>query len=237
MSPNLPSGVRRQAVSGRRLLAALAVWIPLSAAGFAAALFGADMTGPDIRAHRPEALAAWALGTYLALIVILAVAFGPHGLRKRLGFRYTSAAHISFAVAMWLVALMAGVVTAAALRPVLGEPDATALRTLRLSSTPLFTGLLVPTVCLFGPIGEELLFRGALFGWLRGWIPVPGAIVLSAAAFAGAHALPSLMGPLFVFGVATAWVYQRTGSTLNTFVMHAAQNTLALVAAYAVLMR
>jgi membrane protease YdiL (CAAX protease family) len=229
--------VRDPAVSGGRLLAALAVWVLLTAAGLAVALFGVREAGPDARLHRPEALAAWALGTYVALIVILAVAFRPHGLRRRLGFHYTSTAHVGLALATWLAALIVGALAAAALSPLLGEPDMISLRTLRLSSTPLFIGLLVPAVCVVGPAGEELLFRGALFAWLRRRIPVPGAIAVSAAIFAGAHGLPSLLGPLFVFGIATAWVYQQTGSTLNTFVMHAAQNTLALVGAYAVLAR
>jgi membrane protease YdiL (CAAX protease family) len=35
-----------------------------------------------------------------------------------------------------------------------------------------------------------------------------------------------------VFGVTAALIYQYTGSTLVTFLMHAGQNTIAVAAAY-----
>ena len=40
---------------------------------------------------------------------------------------------------------------------------------------------------------------------------------------------------LFVFGLAATLVRARTGSTLNSFAMHATQNTMAVVATYALL--
>jgi membrane protease YdiL (CAAX protease family) len=223
----------RPAVSGRRLLLALAIWVPLAVAGLIATIVALRLGGRDAaRAHGPEAIALWLFGTYLALVVVLGAVFGPRGLRDTLGFRLTSALDVVLALGAWLAALVVGGALALALTPLLGAVDDTSLRTLRLSASPLFVGLVVPTLCLLAPAGEELLFRGALFGWLRGRMPVPWALLLSAALFAGLHGLPAALAPLLVFGLAAGLVYQVTGSTFNTFVMHASQNTLAVVAAY-----
>ena len=83
------------------------------------------------------------------------------------------------------------------------------------------------------PICEELLFRGALFGWLRRYVPVALAAPVSAVVFSAAHRLPALAIPLFVFGLVAALYYRRTASTLNTMVMHACQNTAAVILVYA----
>jgi membrane protease YdiL (CAAX protease family) len=52
--------------------------------------------------------------------------------------------------------------------------------------------IIVPTVCLLAPACEEMLFRGALYGWLRRRAPVALAIPVTAAVFAGVHLLPGL---------------------------------------------
>ena len=97
--------------------------------------------------------------------------------------------------------------------------------------------LIVPTVCVIAPVCEELLFRGALYGWMRRRLPALVAIPLSAAIFAGAHLIVPLLPALFVFGLGAAWIRERTGSTLNSFAMHATQNTFAVAVTYAVLLR
>src|SRR5439155_1678963 len=79
---------------------------------------------------------------------------------------------------------------------------------------------------------EELFFRGALYGWMRGRFPALVAIPVSAMIFAGAHVIIPLMPTLFVFGLGAAWIRERTGSTLNSFAMHATQNTFAVAATY-----
>ena len=64
------------------------------------------------------------------------------------------------------------------------------------------------------------------------WLPLAAAAAISAAIFAGAHLIPPLFPYLFVFGLVAAVLYERTGSTLNTFLMHATQNTLAVAVTY-----
>jgi membrane protease YdiL (CAAX protease family) len=172
---------------------------------------------------------------YLLLLATLLAAFGgPRGVRDRLGFRYTGLRNLALAWVAWLFALTAGAAILVILQPLLGPPRSNAEDVLRIARDPLAVAVLVPTATLLAPLTEELLFRGALFGWLRERLPWWAAAVISAAIFAGAHLIPALFPSFFVFGLVAAAVYQYTRSTLNTFVMHASQNTLAVIVAYAV---
>ena len=92
---------------------------------------------------------------------------------------------------------------------------------------------------LIVPFGEEVLFRGYLFGsldridapWSR-----PAAYLISAAVFALAHMLAASEGQIvlltttFLLGLVLAWVFQRTGSVFPCFVAHATNNGVALLA-------
>jgi len=229
--------LRPAAVAGWRLLLALLLWAVIAAViGGATVLSLRLLAGGWIVHHRADLSAVLIAEAYVALLAALLLAFGgPAGLRDRLGFRYTSATDVAGALLVWLAALVVGAVVSAALAPLLGQPQSNAVSLLRQSFDPLFIGLIVPTVCLLAPVCEELLFRGALFGWLRRLLPTPAAIVLTAGLFAGAHLLPTLFPVLFVFGLGATWVRERTGSTLNSFAMHATQNTFAVLATYALL--
>lgn len=230
---------RSDQVSGRRLLLAIGLWLALAGSAFLGAVLALRLTGPrptaGTRADVLGALLAW---SYVALLIALAAAFGgPRGLRRTLRFRFTAARDLVLALGTWLSCLLIGGVASALLSPLLGQPSSNAVGLLRISFDPLFVALVVPTTCLLAPACEEMLFRGALYGWLRRRTPALAAAPLTAAVFAGAHLLPPLMPALFVFGLGAAFVRERTGSTLNSFVMHASQNTLAVVAAYLVLTR
>lgn len=191
---------------------------------------------PWAAAHAADLAAAALAEAYLSLLaVLLAVFGGPGGLRDRLGFRFTALWHMALALAVWCVSLTLGGVLTLALVPLLGKPTSNAADVLSISRDPVFVALVVPTVAVVAPAGEELLFRGVLFGWLRTRLPLAAAIALSAAVFAGLHLIVPLLPVLLVFGMATALVYETTGSTLNSFVMHATQNTLAVVVTYAAL--
>lgn len=223
--------------SGRRLLLAVLLWLVIGAVVDGATLLAFRvLAGSWVASHRAGLSAALIAEAYISLLTALLLAFGGlTGLRDRLGFRYTSAADIGGALLVWIGALVAGGIVTAALAPLIGQPPSNAVSLLRRSFDPLFVAVIVPTICLLAPISEELLFRGALFGWLRSLLPSPAAIVVTAALFAGAHLLPTLFPVLFVFGLGATWVRERTGSTLNSFAMHAAQNTFAVLATYALL--
>lgn len=75
------------------------------------------------------------------------------------------------------------------------------------------------------PLCEEFIFRGLIFGGLRRSMPALQAIVISAAVFAAVHQTLSLP-PVFVVGLCTAWVYERTKTLLAPMLVHAAYNAV-----------
>lgn len=229
-------------VSGARLLAALGLWIAMAGgaglgtwAGLAAALPGwasADRLSILIVAE-----------VYLALIVALMLAFGgASGLRDRLRLGRTSARDIRSAVAVWAGCWLAAPLVTLVLSPLLGSLDEFADVLLRIGSDwgrlawagPLLFVLILLRVCLLAPLAEELLFRGALYGWLRQHLNVVASILLSAVAFAAVHQSLVLMPAAVILGSGLAWVREHTGSTTPVFVAHVLNNVAFVVVAYLV---
>ena len=222
-------------MGGRRLLIAVAAWpVSAAAAGVGTVLALRIAARAWARGHQGDVQAIVLAEAYVLLLATLLACFGgPRGLRDRLGFRYTGLRHLALAWAAWLFALAAGAVILVILAPLFGRPRSNAQDLLKIAIDPLAVAVLVPTVTLLAPLAEELLFRGALFGWLRTRLPWWAAALISAAGFAAAHLIPALFPTFFVFGLVAAAVYHYTRSTFNTFVMHASQNTLAVLLVFA----
>ncbi len=90
--------------------------------------------------------------------------------------------------------------------------------------------LLALTAIVVAPIGEELIFRGYIYGTARRYAGRWWALAISALIFAFIHAhLPSL-GGLLVLAVALTLVYEYTASLWAPILMHALFNSLAIVA-------
>jgi len=98
---------------------------------------------------------------------------------------------------------------------------------------------------LFGAIGaplsEEVLFRGYAFNAIRGTLRSERgglllAYLLSTLLFTLPHALEVTQGtvalliPLFLIGLALAWLMHRTGSLLPCVIAHAVNNSVGLLA-------
>jgi membrane protease YdiL (CAAX protease family) len=230
----------RPKVGGLTLLLAIGVWLAILVVALVVtieSLVAASLLLHDGDAARrlgADFAAIVSAEAYLALLVALFIAFGGRtGVGQRLGFHFTSWRHLGLAFLVWLAAVaVGGTLTGIQSAIFRNTPENNTSQVLGLAHDPVFVAVIVPTITLLGPFTEELLFRGALFGWLRGHMPVVLAALLSAAAFGGLHFIPTLFVFLFSFGLAAAFVYHLTGSTLNTFVMHACQNTLAVVATY-----
>lgn len=91
-----------------------------------------------------------------------------------------------------------------------------------------FTGLAASVAVtaiggLLVPFGEELLFRGVLFGGLRRY-GVPVAAGASAAVFAVAHGVNAVTVAALLLGVVNAVLYERTRSIWPAVVVHAVFN-------------
>ena len=85
---------------------------------------------------------------------------------------------------------------------------------------------------LWTPFTEELFFRGFVYKGFSQRVGPLKAILLSAGIFSVFHVLagPGVLIPIFVSGLALAWLYHRTGSVWPSIVVHSIQNSLALIA-------
>ena len=85
------------------------------------------------------------------------------------------------------------------------------------------------------PLGEELVFRGLLFPWLRGHLGVAAAAVLSGLIFATLHGVPILIPALTAIGTALALLYHRCGSLWPVILAHGVFNGIMVILLYAAL--
>jgi membrane protease YdiL (CAAX protease family) len=185
---------------------------------------------------------------YAAVLGALLLAFGGvAGVRDRLGFRFTSGRDLLQGIGLNIVALLAALLFYALFTPLFGSPLSIAIPVLksvtdvtRLPHADLLTlALIFGRVFVLAPLAEELFFRGALYGWLRRYLPALPTILITAVLFGFEHVawgvpMPRLffLVPLaFVYGIATGWVRERTGSTLNTAVMHVVVDAALLIVA------
>lgn len=83
------------------------------------------------------------------------------------------------------------------------------------------------------PIAEEFLFRGLLYPLLRNRYSVRAAVGVSAFAFAFVHFLPPLIPALLVMGIILAILVERFQSLYPAMLVHALNNTVALLVLYA----
>ena len=81
------------------------------------------------------------------------------------------------------------------------------------------------SIVVMAPLVEELLFRGAIQGYLmRKWnMPYLG-IVISSLIFGVVHGNPAQIPFAFVVGMALGWMYYLTGSLIPGILMHFINN-------------
>lgn len=90
------------------------------------------------------------------------------------------------------------------------------------------TGFLIVAVA---PLSEEIFFRGFMFAGLRRRLPFAAAAAVSAGLWGLFHYTgPGTWGvviQLAVFGIALAWLYERTGSIWPPIAVHSLNNAIA----------
>ena len=90
------------------------------------------------------------------------------------------------------------------------------------------------TVCVVGPLVEELLFRGLLFRALQSSFGFWCGAILSSAAFAALHPqLPLGFLPIGCIGMGLCLLYRRSGSLTACWMLHALNNTVAMLSSLA----
>jgi len=93
---------------------------------------------------------------------------------------------------------------------------------------PIFP-LLFFTVVILVPVSEEILFRGMAYTTLKDRFGVHGGILLSTLLFSLLHQMVFYFVPIFLMGLAFAYVYERTGSLLPSIFSHALINLSAMI--------
>lgn len=89
---------------------------------------------------------------------------------------------------------------------------------------------LVFGIVILAPLGEELLFRGFLQKFLEEhWEDVTRAVLVTSLFFAIIHLNPFWLIQIYILGVILGYLAWRTGSIWAGFILHAANNLLALL--------
>ena len=140
-------------------------------------------------------------------------------------------------------------------------PENSLLKAVQHHPSPEILVLMTFSLCVLTPLSEELFFRGLVQSYLaqvlanlRGHLVLPqsamesdgkspqsairpadrwGAIFISSAFFALAHAEPSAFVALFLLGLALGYVYERTGNLWTDITMHSVFNGVSLFATLA----
>jgi hypothetical protein len=91
--------------------------------------------------------------------------------------------------------------------------------------------LAVLSIVILAPIAEETFFRGVVFNAFRREGGRRWAYLGSSVLFAVIHVSLVAVVPIFLLGLALAWVYERTGSLLAPMTMHAVVNGVSVLLA------
>lgn len=93
--------------------------------------------------------------------------------------------------------------------------------------TPIWLGIL--SYGILAPLGEEVVFRGVVYGQLKKVMKVPAAIVLSGLAFGLFHG--NLVQAVYatVIGILLALVYELYGTLIAPMVFHSAANLFVYI--------
>ncbi|MBD2313971.1 CPBP family intramembrane metalloprotease [Desertifilum sp. FACHB-1129] len=89
---------------------------------------------------------------------------------------------------------------------------------------PLALAFFFTTASLAAPIFEEIIFRGFLLPSLTRYLPMAGAILVSALVFAIAHQSLSEILPLTMLGMVLGFVYSRSRNLLAPILLHSLWN-------------
>ena len=93
----------------------------------------------------------------------------------------------------------------------------------------VMVGCIFAVASILAPLTEEAIFRGFLLPALNKWVPLPGAVALSSAAFALAHLNPHDFIPLFSLGCILGSVYVQTKDLRASTMVHALWNSGVII--------
>lgn len=94
-------------------------------------------------------------------------------------------------------------------------------------------GLTVLMIVIVGPFFEEIVFRGVLMGFLQERMGAAGAILVSAALFAGFHMNVWMFLPVFVMALAAGYLAVRARSLWAAYALHLLYNAVPVFLVFA----
>lgn len=166
--------------------------------------------------------AAWIAGAILAVRLAARTRVG-----ERLGIRRTA---FWPAVGWTAVAYVTFWIAAAVVAAALGEPktEQDLVRELKAEDALWSIAAFAVVATLVAPLGEEVLFRGLLYGSLRARLGVGPAALLAGLIFGAIHFDAPAQGILLlcVLGMLFCLLYEKTGSLLPGIGLHALHNSL-----------
>jgi membrane protease YdiL (CAAX protease family) len=235
-------------VSGRRLLLMLALILLLAAGEVVVTVLLVNVVNPAWKASVDFVVLVTAL-VYAAILAGILLAFGGwSGVRDRLAFRFTGGRDLGFALLVLALTLSGATLIYLLLSPLIGPLPQTLLSIFRTNTdlprlptaSVLALVLIVIRAPFLAPLAEELLFRGALYGWVRRRMTALPSILLISVLFTAVFLLISssrslwwLTLPIVLLGNLTfTWVRERTRSTFNSFVMHMTYEACRLAVAF-----
>ena len=229
----------RDPIRGAEVLRTLGTWIILaSVLGFVTWWLVSQLAPSWQSANEPALLIVAEVYAALPLAMLLNLG-GWSGVRDRLGLHFTSWRDIGLSLGVWFVAFAMSAVVYVLATPLLGPPQQVLDSLLHIgtditrfpTATPVDLILILVRAIFLAGLAEELLYRGLLFGWLGSHLSDGPVIAITSALFALQHFYPALMIVAFLYAVGAGWIRARTGSTLNTLVMHVLSDSLLIVLA------
>jgi membrane protease YdiL (CAAX protease family) len=174
-----------------------------------------------------------AYGLNVGLVLVL-VTVRRHRPARELGLRLPDARWLVVALPIGASALLLSAILGGISQALFPNTDQTQCNdfSASLSNLPVLTVLAVTVIA---PVGEEIVFRGFVLGWLQGRLPVGWAIAVSAAIFSAAHFAylqPTLFLPIFGIGLVLGGLYQLTKSVWPGVVVHGALNLVAILVVF-----
>lgn len=91
---------------------------------------------------------------------------------------------------------------------------------------PLLIVYSIFLACVFGPIIEEVFFRGFCYPALRKLWGIRIATIATAGLFAWIHQSTFAFWPIFVLGVILAYLYEKRGSLIPSITLHIIHNSV-----------
>lgn len=178
------------------------------------------------------ATAGFQLGL-LAGPALLPLALGHHPLRPPLDRATLVGGVVTFLAALPLVTLVSFVWLGLLARWGISTEKQEVMELFLEARSSGLIYVLVGFATLVAPIGEELVFRGMLFRYLRTRLPRTAALLLPSILFAAFHQNLAAFAPLAALAVIFSLAYERTGRIGTVIIAHGLFNlhTIALLLA------